>query len=509
MEISGIVFDSRQVLPGDLFFALIGGNQDGHQYIQAAIDNGAAAVIGQKPGMDIPVPYIQVPDSREALAYISAGYYDFPARKLTVIGVTGTDGKTTTTNLIFQILKAAGLRVGMISTVNAVIGDQVYDTGFHVTTPEAPTVQRFLAQMVAEGISHVVLEVTSHGLAQHRVTATDIDIGVVTNITHEHLDFHVTYEAYRSAKARIFDIASRKAVKLGSETGYAVLNRDDSSYDYLAAYVQSSPMNVSGPLNVVSYGLDKTAIVHSESVVEETGGIKFTAVGPNFQMPVLSRLEGGYNVSNCLAAIAATVVCLGIDPAVAAQGISQLRSIPGRMERLDLGTDFLTIVDFAHTPNALYRALVSLKTMISRGGEARKIISVFGSAGLRDRAKRRMMAEISAEYADISILTAEDPRTESLDAILAEMAAGCLARGGKEGETFFRIRDRGEALRFALSLARPGDAVIALGKGHEQSMCFGEIEYAWDDRTAMRAAVAEYLGTPGPPMPYLPTQDAD
>jgi UDP-N-acetylmuramoyl-L-alanyl-D-glutamate--2,6-diaminopimelate ligase len=235
--------------------------------------------------------------------------------------------------------------------------------------------------------------------------------------------------------------------------------------------------------------------------------MRFTAIGPDFRLPVVSWLEGSYNVSNCLAAIAATVVCLGIAPELAAQGISQLRSIPGRMERLDLGTEFLTIVDFAHTPNALYRALVSVREMVSRGGRNGRIISVFGSAGLRDRAKRRMMAEVSAEIADISILTAEDPRTESLDAILAEMADGCIAKGGIEGETFFRIRDRGEAIRFALRLAHPGDAVIALGKGHEQSMCFGETEYPWDDRVAMQAAIAEYLGTSGPRMPYLPTQE--
>jgi UDP-N-acetylmuramoyl-L-alanyl-D-glutamate--2,6-diaminopimelate ligase len=507
--ISGLAYDSRQVIPGDLFFALVGGNQDGHRFIQGAINKGAVAVVGQHTLGGLSVPYIQVPNSREALAYLSAGFYGHPARKLTMIGVTGTDGKTTTTNLIYQILRSAGLRVGMISTVNAIIGEQVYDTGFHVTTPEAPTVQRLLSQMVAKGLSHVVLEVTSHGLAQHRVTACEIDIGIVTNITHEHLDFHGSYEAYRAAKASVFDILARKHSTKKGRISFAVLNKDDSSYDFLASYIRSARIAEGAQINIVSYGLTSPAMVTAEGVSGGTNGIDFTAVGPGFRLPVFSWLEGSYNVSNCLAAIAATAICLGIDPPLAAQGIYQLRSVPGRMERLELGTEFLTIIDFAHTPNALYRALVSVREMVSRGGQNGRVIAVFGSAGLRDRAKRRMMAEVAIDHADISILTAEDPRTEILDDILAEMAEGCMSKGGIEGVSFHRIRDRGEAIRYALSLARPGDAVVALGKGHEQSMCFGEVEYAWDDRIAMRAAVTEYLGVPGPAMPYLPTQDID
>ncbi len=205
---------------------------------------------------------------------------------------------------------------------------------------------------------------------------------------------------------------------------------------------------------------------------------------------------------NCLAAIALTVYGLGVNPEAARLGIAALKSIPGRMEAVDLGQDFLAIVDFAHTPNALKRALET-----AQGLTAGRVIAVFGSAGLRDRAKRWIMAEISAKLADFTVLTAEDPRTESLGDILGEMAAGAESRGGIEGETFWRVPDRGAAIRFALSLACPGDLVIACGKGHEQSMCFGEIEYPWDDRVAMHAALADYLGIPGPQMPYLPTQD--
>jgi UDP-N-acetylmuramoyl-L-alanyl-D-glutamate--2,6-diaminopimelate ligase len=213
-------------------------------------------------------------------------------------------------------------------------------------------------------------------------------------------------------------------------------------------------------------------------------------------------LVGAFNVSNCLAALTATVYGLGIKPEVAALGIASLEGIPGRMERIDLGQPFTAIVDFAHTPNALKSALEAARTM-TKG----RVITVFGSAGLRDKEKRRMMAETSAELADLTVLTAEDPRTESLEGILEEMAAGARSRNGREGETFWRVADRGEAIRFALQLARPGDVVLSCGKGHEQSMCFGQTEYLWDDRTAMRAALAESLGTEGPPMPYLPSSD--
>ncbi|RPH58869.1 MAG: hypothetical protein EHM81_09200, partial [Chloroflexi bacterium] len=219
---------------------------------------------------------------------------------------------------------------------------------------------------------------------------------------------------------------------------------------------------------------------------------------------------------NCLAAFSAAVIGLGIDPLIAARGISNLPGIPGRMEVIDLGQDFTAIVDFAHTPNALRVTLETARQMLTNtpfpagegpGVRAGRVICVFGSAGLRDREKRRIMAEMSAELADISILTAEDPRTESLDQILAEMAAGAQSKGGVEGKSFWRVPDRGAAIRFALKMARPGDIVMACGKGHELSMCFGSIEYPWDDRSAMKAALAELLGAKGPEMPYLPTQN--
>jgi UDP-N-acetylmuramoyl-L-alanyl-D-glutamate--2,6-diaminopimelate ligase len=497
-NISGIALDSRLVKPGDLFVALEGESSDGHQFIPEAIEHGAAAVVGTRDIGELEVPYLKVNDGRLALAQLSAAYYEFPARELTVIGVTGTDGKTTTANLIFAILQAAGVQTGMISTVNAQIGERILDTGFHITTPEAPDVQRYLSEMVAAGMTHVVLEATSHGLAQKRVAACEFDLAVVTNITHEHLDYHDSYEAYRSAKGRLFTQLAETYPKKQGNSRLAVLNRDDDSYTFLKNLVRDLAPKVQD----VAYGLQSGSDLRGEEIEIHPRGIRFTARGGEMPLVIESGLIGAYNVSNCLAAISVTALGLGVEGKFVQQGISAKQSIPGRMEVIDLGQDFLAIVDFAHTPNALKRALQTSQ-QLSKG----KVIAVFGSAGLRDKAKRRMMAEISAQLADLTVLTAEDPRIESLDDILAEMAEGARGQGGLEGKSFWRVPDRGEAIRFALQLANPEDIVISCGKGHEQSMCFGEIEYPWDDRIAMRSALAELLEVDGPQMPYLPTQE--
>ncbi len=514
MHITGISIDNRTVKAGHLFVAMRGGTADGHDYIQAAIDNGAVAVVGETELSGLSIPYIQLTNTRRALTWIAAAFYNWPGRRLTVIGVTGTDGKTTTSNLIYKILAVAGFKAGMISTVNAVIGDAVLDTGFHVTTPDAHDVQLYMAKMVEAGLTHVVLETTSHGWAQHRVDACEFDIGVVTNITHEHLDQHGSYEKYRAAKARLFSGLEITLPKAQGNPRLGVLNRDDSSFEFLA--------NIVG-VNKVDYGLSPDANVRAVEVKYSPSGIHFTAKSNDFEIPIACKLVGGYNVSNCLAAVTATVYGLGIKPEIVAQGIEALEGIPGRMERIDMGQDFTAIVDFAHTPNALKVALEAAKEMLTtekKNNEGSvdsvrsvvknsRVIAVFGSAGLRDKAKRRMMAEIGAQLADAAILTAEDPRTESLKGILEEMAAGARFAGGREMESFWRIPDRGQAIRFAISLARAGDIVIVCGKGHEQSVCFGAKEFLWDDRVAVRAALNELLGVEGPPMPYLPTQDTE
>ena len=492
VEVSGIAIDSRAVKPGYLFIAMKGGSVDGHDYIQKAIENGAAAIIGDRDLSGLSVPYIRLENPRQALTWLAAAYYNWPARKLTVIGVTGTDGKTTTSNLIYKIFVAAGIKAGMISTVNAIIGDEVLDTGFHVTTPDAHDVQAYLAKMVSAGLTHVVLETTSHGWAQHRVDACEFDVAVVTNITHEHFDEHGSYENYRAAKARLFSSLEQTREKPQGNPRLGVINRDDRSFEFLNEFIKTRKLN---------YGLDHSADICAEDIQYSSSGIKFTAISSEFRVGVESALVGLYNVSNCLAALTATV-SLGIAPEAAARGIALLEGIPGRMEQINLGQNFIAIVDFAHTPNALKVTLEAGRKM-TKG----RVISIFGSAGLRDKEKRRMMAETSIELADLTVLTAEDPRTESLNGILEEMAEGARSKGGREGETLWRIPDRGEAIKFALRLAQEGDIVLSCGKGHEQSMCFGKTEYLWDDRTAVRAALSEFLGIDGPQMPYLPSQD--
>jgi UDP-N-acetylmuramoyl-L-alanyl-D-glutamate--2,6-diaminopimelate ligase len=496
--VTGVALDSRAVVPGDLFVSLVGDSVDGHDFIPQAIRNGAVAIAGERPLRNLGIPYVRLASARGALSWIAAAFYDWPGRKMRVIGVTGTDGKTTTTNLIYQILRAAGIKAGMISTVNAVIADEQLDTGFHVTTPDAPDVQRYMARMVDAGLTHAILETTSHGWAQHRVDACEFDIGVVTNITHEHLDQHGSYENYRAAKARLFASLEHTHPKPGGGPPLAIVNRDDSSFEYLDHLIK---------VKKLSYGFSRKASLRPLDVVAEPDGTRFTASCGSLRVGISTSLQGDYNVSNCLAALAATVLGLGIEPAIAARGIGAMKGVPGRMERIEEGQEFVAIVDFAHTPNALKVTLEAARKLVRRVGSEGRLIVVIGSAGLRDREKRRMMAETASELADLTVLTAEDPRSESLDGILAEMANGAKSNGGREGETFWRIPDRGEALRFATRLARAHDIVLACGKGHEQSMCFGSREFPWDDRIAMRAALAELLRVEGPRMPYLPTSD--
>ena len=497
--LTGISIDSRKVEKGNLYLAIPGTRVDGHAYIEEAVENGAAAVVGSNPSRryrNLPVPYLQIENSREGLAHLTAAWHGYPARKLIVIGVTGTDGKTTTVNLIRQILLSAGFQTGLISTVNAVIGDQTLDTGFHVTTPEALDVQRYLARMVKSGITHVVLEATSHGLAQKRVAACEFDMGVVTNITHEHLDFHGDYQGYLDAKAELFRLISISKKKSAPHVKLAVLNKDDGSYLSLKAVVENTGVKM------IDYGIISAADYQAKNIKPEPAGLRFTVEKAGQNIDFQTSLIGDYNVSNCLAALTLCIEGLGIDWQNAVEGIKNLPGIRGRMEHLNLGQNFSAIVDFAHTPNALKRVLTAVRKTTSN-----RVIVVFGSAGLRDKGKRRLMAEVSAELADLTILTAEDPRTESLEGILQEMADGVISRGGIEEQDFWRVPDRGEAIRFALQLAKPEDVVMVCGKGHEQSMCFGETEYPWDDRTAMLSALGEYLEMDGPDMPYLPTQD--
>ncbi len=472
-EITHITSDSRQVTPGALFVAYPGVAVDGRRFIPDAVRRGVAAVVSQVAvGQVGNLTYVQVPDAREALAHLCACWHGFPARKLVMIGVTGTDGKTTTVNLIHSLLTAAGINAGMISTVNAVIGGQAFDTGLHTTTPDASEVQQHLARMVEAGQTHCVLEATSHGLAQHRVDACEFDIGVVTNITHEHLDQHGSFEAYRAAKARLFEmvaISTRKDIPK-----VTVLNADDPSYEFLREIRADVEL---------SYGMTTCALVSTLEVAYKPDVTRFVAVTPAGRIPLETRLVGEHNVYNVLAAVSVGLA-LRLPVEAIQRGVAALRAVPGRWERIDEGQAFMAIVDFAHTPNALEKVLRAARQM-THG----QVIVVFGSAGLRDVEKRGLMGHVAGRLADKIVITAEDPRTESLDDILAAIAEGVTAKGRREGVDFWRIGDRAEAIRFAVKLARPGDVVMSCGKGHEQSLCFGTTEYPWDDRQAMRDAL--------------------
>jgi UDP-N-acetylmuramoyl-L-alanyl-D-glutamate--2,6-diaminopimelate ligase len=388
----------------------------------------------------------------------------FPARKLTVIGVTGTDGKTTTTNLIFYILKKAGKKVSMISSVKAVIGSKEYDTGFHVTTPSPKDIQKYLRQAVLAGCRYFVLESTSHGLSQNRLWGCRFYLGVVTNVTREHLDYHRTYENYLKAKSKLFD-----KVKI------AVLNRDDESYNYLNSKLQITNSKV------VTYGIKNEADFTPRT------------------FPFKTKLLGEYNQYNCLAAIAVTSL-LGIPQEKIREAVANFSGVKGRVEEIKEGQNFRVFVDFAHTPNGLENILKTLKSQI----KDKALIVVFGSAGLRDKGKRPFMGEIASKYADLIVLTAEDPRTEDVNQIIEEIAQGCFKQGVKEmspdhfetltpqtkEKYFFRIPDRKEAIKFAIQkLAHQGDIVVTCGKGHEKSMCYGKKEYPWDEYQVIKRAL--------------------
>lgn len=482
-EITAPVVESDTDLePGGVFVARKGMNVDGHDFIPRAIERGAAAIIGERSISDLPVPYAQVSNAQEATGYLAAAYHDFPSRKLIVIGVTGTNGKTTVTTLIHSILRVAtNGKVGMISTVAADLGGQVADTGFHVTTPGAPQVQALLAQMVANGLTHCVLEMTSHGLAQGRVNGVEIDVALMTNVTHEHLNDHGSFESYRAAKLHMFEMLGR-SMRKGDQPKIAIINADDPNTAYFAQFPADQQL---------FYGLEPKADWRAEAIEYAPEGTHFRLQSDTFT----TTLTGEFNVLNALAAVTCAKG-LGMSTEQIQRGLDMVSGIPGRMERIDESQDFTAIVDFAHTPDALEKVLNAARKMLEPG---KRLICVFGSAGLRDREKRRLMSETSARLADITVLTAEDPRTESLDEILAGMAVACESQGGVEGDTFFRVPDRGEAIYRACQMAQMGDIIMACGKGHEQSMCFGTIEYPWDDREAMRAALR------GNPLQTLPT----
>lgn len=510
-----VTADSRRVDAGSVFVAIQGDQHDGHTYLPAAATAGAVAAVGTftpaelaERGIELPhgLPYLVVQDSRLALAEASAALHHFPSRGLTVVGITGTDGKTTACTLLESILIAASRsqtapsgRVGVITTVAARIAGVERDTGLHVTTPDAPDVQSYLAQMRQAGCLYAIIESTSHGLAQKRVAAVDYDVAAVTNITHEHLDYHGSREAYVQAKALLFRSLFAAKSKPGVRK-LAVLNADDEgSFGALQTALRDESALHGRHVDVLTYGLSPgSADVTASAVVYSPQRTEFQLVWPGGVIDVQTTLIGEFNVSNILCA-AAVALQLGIAPETVRQGIAEMAGVSGRMERIDRGQRFLAVVDFAHSPVSLERALQTLRPLVGQTpeGEPGRLIAVFGCAGLRDRAKRDLMGQASARLADFTVITAEDPRTEDLADINRAIEGGVRKHAGPKA--YHIVPDRTEAIRFAVAMARPGDVVAAFGKGHERSMCFGTTEYPWSDQAAMIAALDSLRDPEGPP----------
>lgn len=505
LEITRVTDSSTAVTAGALFVAYPGVNVNGAQFIPDALERGAVAIVTESlpaHSFTLAFPLIRVPNGRSALAYLAAAWHNYPTRNLRVIGVTGTDGKTTTSTLIENILLAAGHTVGTITTVAAHIGGQEVDTGFHTTTPDAPAIQDYLAQMVERGTEYAVVESTSHGLAQHRLDAVDFDIGVVTNITHEHLDIHGSWENYRDAKALLFR-ALASSHRKPRTAKVSVLNADDNTrgvFDFLRQipadekiiYTMTSedqPPPAPRPPTPESW-------ISARDISHTPNGLRFTIHTPFGELSIESPLLGRYNVSNILAASGAAIGRRVPFNAIS-EGVKVTRGIVGRMERIDVGQPFTVIVDFAHTPNALENALKTARELVGAESprpvsqSSGRVISVFGCAGLRDTEKRAWMGQVAGRFADLTVITAEDPRTESLSTINAQIAEGLKEENKTEGKDYFVIEDRGDAINFAINrLAQPNDVVILCGKGHERSMCYGTTEYPWSDQDSARHALA-------------------
>jgi UDP-N-acetylmuramoyl-L-alanyl-D-glutamate--2,6-diaminopimelate ligase len=473
-EITGLAYDSRQVKPGYAFIAIPGSHTDGHQYVGEAVQRGAVAVVVERPVVAHPAAVVQVASSRRALAELAAAFYRHPSRDLTLIGVTGTDGKTTTTILLHRILQEAGIRAAALNTVDVRVGEEVRPNVSRQTTPESLEIQAELRALADGGFQTAVLETSSHALALDRVTGCEFDVGVLTNLSHEHLDFHRTQEAYREAKGRLFEMLGAGGAKAMPRC--AVLNRDDPEFDYFRRLTR---------VPLLTFGEMLPADLQAGDVEETVEGVRFTLRTPAVTFPVRLQLAGRWNVLNSLAASGAALA-VGVPPETIRRGLEGVARVPGRMERVDLGQPFAVLIDYAHTPQSLEKVLRALRP-VTRG----RLGAVFGSAGERDRDKRPWMGEIAARLADYAIITDEDPREEDPQAILAEIAAGALACGKREGTDFVRIAGRAAAIAHAVAWARPGDTLLLAGKGHEGSIIVGRRAVPYDERATVETALRD------------------
>jgi UDP-N-acetylmuramoyl-L-alanyl-D-glutamate--2,6-diaminopimelate ligase len=459
-----VQYDSRKVEPGDLFVAIRGLASDGHTHLASARERGASAAVVESIAAAEPLPQIRVPSSRRALALLAAIETGDPSRELTMVGVTGTNGKTTTAHLIRAALEARGDRAGVLGTVGNSFESE--ETPAPHTTPEAPDLLRTLRRWRDRGATAVSMEVSSHGLALDRTYGVAFDAGVFTNLTQDHLDFHGTLEAYREAKARLFRSETRGDT---TKKFTGVVNVDDPAGIWIRE-------RSDGP--ILGFGMGRRADVAAEDVRYERTGTRLRIHSPHGSQSVALRLRGAFNVMNALAAFA-TGLALGIPPRAIAAGLESVRSVPGRLEPVDAGQPFQVLVDYAHTPDALTRALEAVRAM-----EPRRLLLVFGAGGDRDRSKRPLMGAAAVRGADLVFLTSDNPRSENPESILASIEEG--TDGAPNVRT---IVDRAEAIRAAVDACEEGDALLIAGKGHETYQILGSRTIDFDDRLVARAAL--------------------
>jgi UDP-N-acetylmuramoyl-L-alanyl-D-glutamate--2,6-diaminopimelate ligase len=451
-------YDSRSVPPGCLFFCIPGATADGHAFAADAVAAGAAAVVVER-FVEVGVPQLRVRSVREAMGPLAAELFGHPARSLTTVGVTGTNGKTTITYLLEGVFRAAGLVPGVLGTTGLRIDGEPGPLAR--TTPEAPDMQRVLARMVAGGVRAVALEASSHALAQHRLDGLVVDVAMFTNLSQDHLDFHPSMEAYFSAKAALFT------------PGHAtegVANADDAWGRRIAS---------EATVPVGTYALDGPADVRARDVVADAKGVRFVVDG----VEVRSALRGRFNASNCLAAFAAGFA-IDLPAAAIAQGIASVDVVPGRMEPVSAGQAFAVVVDYAHTPDSILSVLRGARALADDG----QVMVVFGCGGDRDRAKRPLMGRAAVAGADLVIVTSDNPRHEDPDAIIVEILDGIDDRSHVVVEP-----DRRRAISLAMHAAKPGDVVVIAGKGHETTQTIGDDDVPFDDRIVAREAIAEAI----------------
>lgn len=469
-EINDIQTDSRAVKAGDLFICLPGHTQDGHLYAPQAVEKGAAALVVERR-LELAVPQLIVKSSRLAMAVLADAFFGQPSQTVKLIGITGTNGKTTTTYLIERILQDAGHSPGVIGTVERRFAGQSQPMAR--TTPEALELQRYLAEMRDAGTDYCAMEVSSHALEQGRVKGCRFRTAVFTNLTQDHLDYHGSMERYAQAKGLLF---SRLGNEYGTEEGeraYAVLNADDAASETFAAMTAAE---------VITYGVDSPADVRATNIRITAHGTSFHVETFRGEADITLRMAGKFNVYNALAAIAAALL-EHVDLSQIKASLEALPGVPGRVEAVQAGQPFAVIVDYAHTPDGLENVLKAVKEFA-----VGKVICVFGCGGDRDRTKRPIMGQISARYADYSLVTSDNPRSEDPQRILADIEAG-LQADSVSADRYELVEDRRAAIQKAVEMASPDDVVLIAGKGHETYQTIGGVNYDFDDRVVAKEAI--------------------